>query len=198
VPDPERAPHGPQHITGVEVALMSPLKAADIIIIATEHVGRPREQLHILRAQAHHLVSRRESLISAEPRPSGVGLAAPLELRISTNHQPIIVARDRGALPAPSEARAPPGALRGHPEDDFANCSSEPARSRLRVSAALRRSDRRRRHSCPQAQGRRRPGRLHRLAVAGRDDRSSAAASACVDTADAVEMDDRRGRLRPS
>jgi hypothetical protein len=40
-----------RHLPGVEVNPMGSLEAAEIVVVAAEHVGRPREELEILRTE---------------------------------------------------------------------------------------------------------------------------------------------------
>jgi hypothetical protein len=78
--DPERAARGARRLAGVQMGAMSTLQAAHVLVVAAEHVGRPREQLDILRAQRGRLIDSRQNLVGIRPRTSGVTLTAPLDL----------------------------------------------------------------------------------------------------------------------
>jgi hypothetical protein len=72
VADPEGASHCAQCPAAIEVRPVSPLEAADVVIIAAEHVRRSREQLEILGDQRRRLLGRRQRFEGVEPRASGV------------------------------------------------------------------------------------------------------------------------------
>ena len=79
---------------------MGPLEAADVVVVAAEHVRRPREQLEILGApSAPRPIGGRQRLERVEPRAAGVGLTAPFELGQSARHGLIIPCRATQASP---------------------------------------------------------------------------------------------------
>ena len=43
-------------LAGIQVAVMGTLEAADVVVVATEHVRRPGQQLQVLRLQEIVLV----------------------------------------------------------------------------------------------------------------------------------------------
>ena len=51
VPDPPGAARGAGDLAGIQVAVMGTLEAADVVVVATEHVRRPGQQLQVLRLQ---------------------------------------------------------------------------------------------------------------------------------------------------
>ena len=56
VPDPPGAARGAGNVAGIQVAVMGTLEAADVVVVATEHVRRPGQQLQVLRLQEIVLV----------------------------------------------------------------------------------------------------------------------------------------------
>ena len=69
-----------QSFAGLQVRVMGALEAAHVVVVATEHVGRRRQQLEVLRSQRSRLVGARQRLVGVGPRPPVVGLTAPFEL----------------------------------------------------------------------------------------------------------------------
>ena len=52
IPDQKAQRAAAQRVAGVEVQLMGALEAAEVLVLAAEHVGRRRQQLEVLGASA--------------------------------------------------------------------------------------------------------------------------------------------------
>jgi hypothetical protein len=87
VADPERTPRGARGIAGVRVQVMRALQAAQVVVVAAQHVGRSREQLQVLRAQRCRVVGARETLEGVEPRLRGIGITTTPELFDGIRHR---------------------------------------------------------------------------------------------------------------
>ena len=78
--DPERAAHRAQQFAAIQVSVMGTLQAAHVLVVATEHVRRRRQQLKVPRLQRPRLIGAGQRLVGVPPRPPRVRLTAACEL----------------------------------------------------------------------------------------------------------------------
>ena len=52
-----------RHVAGIEVGVMRALEGADVVVVAAEHVGRPRQQLEVLGAERRRAVGGGQRLV---------------------------------------------------------------------------------------------------------------------------------------
>jgi hypothetical protein len=97
--DPPRAAHRTHRLAGIQVGVMSPLEPAHVVVVAPEHVGRPGQQLEVLRGQRRRPIGGRQRRVGVCPRMPGVELAAALDQRDVVHNGPIIVARHVASRP---------------------------------------------------------------------------------------------------
>ena len=137
---PERAPSRAERLAGVEVEVIRPLQALQVVA-ATEHVGRRPQQLHVLRPERRRPVGERQGLPGLSPRPARIRSAAALE-GVGRVHQGLL---PPASFNRPGSVRAPRGlgARHGISLGKRASCLDEVC------TIARRRSGRRGRHSAP-------------------------------------------------
>jgi hypothetical protein len=56
VPDPPGAARGAGDLTGIQMAVMRTFERPDVVVVATEHVRRPGQQLEVVRPEEIVLV----------------------------------------------------------------------------------------------------------------------------------------------
>ncbi len=79
VPDPPGAARGAGDLAGIQMAVMGTLEAADVLVVATEHVRRPGQQLQVLRLEEIVLVRPRQRFEGVQPGALRVRRAAAFE-----------------------------------------------------------------------------------------------------------------------
>ena len=98
-PDPEGAARCAWPVAGVQAHLVSTLQERQEVVHATDHGGRDREQLEVVRPQRRGLVGARQRLVGVQPRPLCIGLTAAVQFvpaHLAAILAPLL--RRRGAL----------------------------------------------------------------------------------------------------
>lgn len=78
-PEPESDARRAKPVPGVQAHVVRTLQECQVVVHATDHGGRDREQLEVVRSQRRRLVGARQRLVGVQPRPLRVGLATALE-----------------------------------------------------------------------------------------------------------------------